>query len=69
MFENRPIARNTPLHRTLADIAAGVPLERSELAFVIQRGYVDATVVPPILTAEGRRFLDALGPHSSKRET
>lgn len=61
MFD-KPAAYGTPFHRKLDEVAQGVPVQLDDLSLQIDHGLVDAHVIPPILTAEGREFLARLGP-------
>ena len=64
MFDegSRPLGRGTRLHLQLDAIARGAPLPGKSLRILVRLGYADGTITPPVLTAEGRHLLAALGP-------
>jgi hypothetical protein len=65
MFERRPAALNTPLHRELEALANGA--HRGDLSFLRDYNFAEPDD-PPRLTAEGRRLLDALGPYRQRND-
>jgi hypothetical protein len=63
MFEFEPLALNTPVHRTLAEVQAGSHVPQHELTEALYGPWVDFAAEPPKLSLEGEQLLAGLGPY------